>query len=168
MSGPTDPSQDRGPAEPVTEELDRTQLVTSTANTPRPGVGRHAAAAGPDVDDRGGLTIDDVVVEKVAVAAAAEVDHVGGAARRVLGVPTGRSDGDGRARVSARVAGGTAALAVRLTVSYPASVRSVTEAARAHITDRVQALTELRVTRVDIDVAALTVPSSAPAGRVIA
>ncbi|GLZ53489.1 Asp23/Gls24 family envelope stress response protein [Actinomycetospora sp. NBRC 106378] len=132
-----------------------TEKVTSTANTPTPGTGRHAADA-PEAAERGSLSIEDVVVEKVAVAAAAEIDGVGGAARRVLGVPTGRDDGDGRPRASARVSGQTAAVEVRLTVAYPASVRETTEAVRAHVRDRVEALTELSVARVDISVAALT------------
>ncbi|WUI64709.1 Asp23/Gls24 family envelope stress response protein [Actinomycetospora sp. NBC_00405] len=102
------------------------------------------------------MTIDDVVVEKVATAAAAQVEHVGGAARRVLGVATGREDGDGRPRVSAKVSGQVTTLEVRLAVAYPASVRATTEAVRAHVRDRVQALTALTVTRVDITVAALT------------
>lgn len=131
-----------------------TERVTSTANTPTSGTGRHAAEE--SAAERGTLAIDDAVVEKVAIAAAGEVDGVGGAARRVLGVPTGRDDGDGRPRATARVRGETAALHLRLTVAYPASVRGTTEAVRAHVRERVQALTELTVTRVDISVAALT------------
>lgn len=117
--------------------------------------------------ERGTLAIEDAVVEKVATVAAGEVDGVGGAARRVLGVPTGSDDGDGRPRVSARVTGQTAALDVRLTVAYPASVRATTDAVRAHLRERVHALTELTVTRVDVTVAALTRTKAGPR-RVIA
>lgn len=143
------------------------RLVSTTVNTPHQSVGRHAAPE--DAADRGALSIADVVVEKVAVAATGEVEHVGGAVRRVLGVPTGREDGDGAPRVSAKVSGEVVALEVRLSVSYPASVRGVTEAVRAHVRDRVHALTELTVSRVDISVASLTATTS-PAGskRVIA
>jgi uncharacterized alkaline shock family protein YloU len=84
----------------------------------------------------------------------------------VPGVPTGSDDGDGRPRVSARFTGRTAALDVRLTVDYPASVRATTEAVRSHLRDRVHALTELTVSRVDVSVAALT--STTTARRVIA
>lgn len=159
MSAP----EDDGGASAPTERIDRSKLVTTTVNTPTPGVGRHAERADDDADDRGSLGIADSVVEKVAVAAAGEVDHVGGVARRVLGLGLGLGgeDGDGRPRVSAKVSGDTVALDIRLSVDYPASVRAVTAAARDHIRDRVQALTELSVTRVDIDVAAL-VPSSRP------
>ena len=150
------------------------RLVTTTVSTPRRDTGRHAApdtgsdsADGPGPDDRGSLSIADVVVQKVATVAATEIDGVGGAARRVLGVPTSSEDGDGRPRVSASVRGGVAALEVRLSVVYPASVRRTTEAVRAHLRDRVEALTELTVSRVDIDVVALT-RESAPTVRVIA
>ena len=130
------------------------RLVTTTVHSPTPGTGRHAAPE--DAGERGALTVADVVVEKVAVAAALEVDGVGGAARRVLGVPTGREDGDGRPRVSARVSGQVAALDVRLSVVYPASVRRTTGAVRDHLRDRVHAITALTVSRLDIDVVALT------------
>lgn len=149
-----------GPGEPA-RFAPVTDRVTSTANTPTAGaVG--SRAAGEDAGERGSLAVEDVVVEKAAVAAAGEVDGVGGTARRVLGVPTGSSGTDSdtaaarRPRVSARVTGQTVALEVRLTVPYPASVRATTEAVRAHVRDRVTALTELTVSRVDIDVAALT------------
>lgn len=142
-----------------------TERVTSTANTPTPGLGRHAAEE--PAGERGSLSIEDVVVEKVAVAAAGEIDGVGGAARRVLGVTAGSNDGDGRPRATARVSGETAALEVRLTVAYPASVRATTEAVRAHVRDRVEALTDLTVTRVDISIAALTT-GKVSKGRVIA
>lgn len=149
------------------------RLVTTTVNTPSQNSGRHAApdSAGDSTDDdaaeRGALNIDDVVVEKVATAAACEIEHVGGAARRVLGVPTGRETGDGRPRVSAKVSGQVTSLEVRLAVAYPASVRATTEAVRAHVRDRVHVLTELSVTRVDITVAALTSTKAPSANRVV-
>lgn len=149
------------------------RLVTTTVNAPSLTAGRHAAAdnngdSTTDAAERGSLAIEDVVVEKVATAAASEVAHVGGAARRVLGMPTGREDGDGRPRVSAKVSGQLASLEVRLAVVYPASVRATTEAVRAHVRDRVQVLTELTVTRVDITVAALTATNASSAKRVVA
>ena len=149
------PTPERPPSPPPDDTpTGQISLVTTTVNTPRPGVGRHAAPA--SVAERGSLSIADTVVEKVAAAAAGEVDHVGGAARRVLGVPTGREGGDGPPRGSATVNGQLATLEVRMSVVYPASVRAVTEATRAHLRDRVEALTELTVSRVDISVAALT------------
>ena len=152
--------------------------VSGTANTPEVGVGRHAdSAAASDgasdrasgahpADGRGRLEIADTVVEKVATAAAGEVDYVGGSARRVLGVSTGGNASSRPAQVSATVTGRVAALDVRLSVAYPASVRATTEAVRHHLRERVQALTELSVSRVDITVTALSAVSS-PSGRVV-
>lgn len=157
MTTPTDPPTDVDPS-----------------GLPDP-VGRHAAAEPPtrpggDAAQRGSLSIDDGVVEKVAVAAAGEIDGVGGAARRLLGVPTG-SDGTehataGRPRVSARVTGQTAVIELRLSVAYPASVRATTEAVRAHVRERVATLTELTVSRVDITVASLSSPAARTRRRV--
>jgi uncharacterized alkaline shock family protein YloU len=127
--------------------------------------GRHAAPE--DAAERGTLSLDDVVVEKVAVSAAMEVEHVGGAARRVLGVPTGREDGDGRPRGTAQVSGQVAAIELRLSVAYPASVRAATEAVRGHVRERVHALTELTVSRVDITVAALSTTGGPSTKRVV-
>lgn len=139
----------------------------STTGSPAPDDSPTGQLSLDTAGERGSLSIEDTVVEKVAAAAAGEIDGVGGAARRVLGVPTGSDDGDGRPRVSARVTGRTAALDVRLAVDYPASVRATTEAVRSHLRDRVHALTELTVSRVDVSVAALTSTTTATR-RVIA
>ena len=172
MSEPTDTGRaaGAGPA-PDDTPTGSMRLVTTTKNTPWRTAGRHAAAgaADPSADDRGRLQIADVVVEKVATAAASEIDDVGGVARRVLGVPAGRDDGEGRPQVSARVTGQVASLDVRLTVMYPASVRSTTDAVREHLRERVHALTEITVSRVDISVTALPLGGQLQSpGRVIA
>lgn len=65
------------------------------------------------------------------------------------------------------MSGDVVALELRLSVTYPASVRATTEAVREHVRDRVHALTELTVSRVDIAVAALAA-TRAPSGRVVA
>ena len=165
------PSTSTGDADPPYDDDTPTgsiRLVTTTVNTPDRAVGRHAAAD-ESGDDRGRLEIANVVVEKVAIAAAGEIDQVGGVARRVLGVPAGRDDGEGRPQVSAKVTGQVASLDVRLTVMYPASVRATTEAVRDRVRDRVYAITEITVSRVDIAVTALPAGGQKPApGRVIA
>ncbi len=97
--------------------------LDSTTGWPAPDDSPTGQLSLDTAGERGSLSIDDTVVEKVAAAAAGEIDGVGGAARRVLGVPTGSDDGDGRPWVSARVTGRTAALDVRLTVdTRPRSV----------------------------------------------
>lgn len=170
-TGPDSRSATRPDTRPASDGLDDTgplrtvSTVTTTVRLPRPPGGRHAAPE--DAAERGSLTIADSVPEKVALAAAMEIEHVGGAARRVLGVPTAREDGDGRPRVSAKVSGEVVAVEMRLSVAYPASVRRTTEAVRAHVRDRVHALTALTVSRVDITVAALSTLSNPSTKRVV-
>ncbi|MEV5302554.1 Asp23/Gls24 family envelope stress response protein [Amycolatopsis methanolica] len=113
------------------------------------------AAPTPDIDDRGITTVAERAVERIAAEAVTEVDGVGGAAGRVLGIATGGEDPDRSAKVTATVANGCATLAVRLSVVYPRSVAATTDAARRHLRRRVAELTGLPVTRVDITISAL-------------
>lgn len=109
----------------------------------------------PAPPDRGVTTVAEHTVARIAGHALTEVPHVGGSARRVLGVTLGGADPDRDADVTARVTGTDVELAVRLSVVYPMSVRDVTESARGHLTGRVAELTGLTVSRVDIVVTAL-------------
>ncbi|MEV6908715.1 Asp23/Gls24 family envelope stress response protein [Amycolatopsis sp. NPDC051071] len=122
-----------------------------TATLPSPAPRTAPAASG----DRGALTISDSTVERIAAHAVTEVDGVGGAASRVLGVAVGREDLDNSAKVTAKVDGATATLDVRISISYPMSVSRTTENARRHLTRRVEEFTGLTVSRVDITVTAL-------------
>jgi uncharacterized alkaline shock family protein YloU len=112
-------------------------------------------AASADPGDRGALTITDDAVERITAQAVTEISGVGGSASRVLGVVMGGENLDRGAKVTATVTGDTAALAVRLSISYPRSVRATTEAARDHLMSRVEELTGLTVERIDITVTAL-------------
>jgi uncharacterized alkaline shock family protein YloU len=123
--------------------------MTTTLPSPAP------ETAGADAGCRGRTTIADRAVERVATQLLTEVENVGGTARRMLGVTVGGEDPDRDARVTATVTGETAALEVRLSVAYPASVSWTTENARDHLTRRVEELTGLAVSRVDIVVTAL-------------
>lgn len=120
-----------------------------------PAPSRDAVVAG----QRGTLNIDPKVVEKIAATAAVEIDHVGGAARRVLTLAIGSDDNAERPRVHAEVDGGLVTLDVRCSIAYPAPVATVTQKLRAHLTARIAELTALEVRQVDITVAALTLPS---------
>ncbi|WP_410599675.1 Asp23/Gls24 family envelope stress response protein [Amycolatopsis sp. lyj-90] len=122
-----------------------------TATLPSPAPRTAPAASG----DRGVLTISDSTVERIAAHAVTEVDGVGGAASRVLGVALGGEDLDNSAKVTAKVDGGTATLDVRISISYPMSVSRTTENARRHLMRRVEELTGLTVSHVDITVTAL-------------
>jgi uncharacterized alkaline shock family protein YloU len=123
--------------------------MTTTLPSPSP------PAAPADAGERGRLTISDGTVERVAAQAVTEIDGVGGAASRMLGVAVGGEDLENSAKVTAKVSGETATLDVRLSISYPLSVTRTTEQAREHLIRRVEEFTGLTVSRVDITVTAL-------------
>ncbi len=104
---------------------------------------------------RGRTTIADRVVTQIATRAVAEVGQTGGAARQLIGLTLGRQPGEGPARVSARVDGNLATIEMRLSLAYPAPVRSLTREVRRHVTERVTTLTGIEVRHVDIEVARL-------------
>lgn len=111
------------------------------------------------VDERGTLSIADDVVEKLAVAAAGEIDGVG------------RPAGGGRAtRTRARVqrTGDQVEIGLTLAIVYPANVMATADATRDRVRARLADLAELTVGRVDVDVAALPVPGPGPSRRVVA
>ncbi|MGV9366693.1 Asp23/Gls24 family envelope stress response protein [Amycolatopsis sp. NPDC003731] len=111
-------------------------------------------------EDRGELVISGHAVERIAAHAAREIDGVGGAAGRVLGVALGGEDADRSVKVDAEVDGDRVRLATRLSIGYPASVARTTDHARTHLRERVSELTGLDVERVDITVTALHPPAT--------
>jgi uncharacterized alkaline shock family protein YloU len=116
--------------------------------------------------ERGTTTVADRVVAAVAARAAVEVPGVGGAARRVLGVPLdGGTGAEHLPQVEVTTAGETVALDVRLSVTYPAPVRSTVERVRRYVTARVGELVGRTVGVTDVTVVALPLPV-AP-GRVV-
>ncbi|SDF85532.1 Asp23/Gls24 family envelope stress response protein [Klenkia brasiliensis] len=106
----------------------------------------------PDPELRGRTTVADRAVERLAAAAAAEVDLATGSARRVLGLPV--SDPD-RPRVTARVHGDEATVEVDLAVAWPAPVGQVARRVRARVAEQLADLAGLRAVRVDVRVTAL-------------
>lgn len=118
----------------------------------------------PEPEDRGRTTIADRVVERIAAAAAAEVDAATGTARRVLGVAVTGAD---RPRVSARVHGAEATVDIDMSVSWPAPVRQVTRRVREHVGERLVTLVGLRSARVDVRVAALPAERAPEQRRVV-
>ncbi len=102
-----------------------------------------------------------MVVEKIAVKAASEVEGVGpvvqtGLGRLVPWVATGTAD--------AEVGRESVALDLTITVRYPRPLRQVTGSLREHAVRRVEELTGLAVRRVNITVAEL-VADQGPARR---
>ena len=131
---------------------------------PLDGAVRDRTGGGAEVAARGRTTVSERVVARLATALTTEVPDVGGVASRLLGVTVGTADRDRDAQVTARVTGGTATATVRCSVAYPAPVRATTERLRAHLVDRLGALTGLEVSRVDVVVTAL--PTTATTRRV--
>lgn len=125
------------------------------------------AGADPAAEQRGRVDVADQVVEKIAVAALAETDGVGGATGTVDRM-LGRDEAGGRPRVTATVSGRSVRLDARISVTYPSPVAATCDRARVHVVRQVEELTGLGVARVDITVSALTLPRTAPVGRDLA
>ena len=112
-------------------------------------------------------------MQKLAARAAVEVPDAGAAAPRVMGrsVTAARALGGrqtsltGLPRSEAEVDGSTAALALWVSIRWPASIPGVSTAVRDHVRDRVRTLTGLEVTEVSISVTDLATGLSPPARR---
>ncbi len=110
--------------------------------------------------DRGGTRIEDSVVQKIAGIAAQEVDGVrmGGGTSQAIGgilssVTGGSTGGGGQTRgVSVEVGEVQSAVDLTLTVEYGKSIPQVSEAVRRNIINRIENLTGLQVTEVNIAV----------------
>lgn len=113
-----------------------------------------------DPADRGGLTIADRVVQRVAGYAVTLVDGASAAPRRVLGVAVGGGRDDREASVDARVDGRVATVEASVAIGWPASVRAVATRVRQQIREDVERLTGVRVAHVDLDVVSLSAPAS--------
>ncbi len=140
---------------------------TLGARRPAPGVTTHAGTEdGPEVGQSavpGSIRIADAVVAKLAARAALEIPDAGGAAPRVFGrsLPGAGHLGIRQTglsvlpHLSAHVDGQLAFINLAVSVRWPANVTQVAAAVRAHVRDRVQALTDLTVTTVNSEVTAL-------------
>jgi uncharacterized alkaline shock family protein YloU len=119
--------------------------------------------------ERGSTTLADVVVTKVASIAAREVPGVhelGGGVARAVGSLTQRAGvGDQRTQgVSVEVGQREAAVDLTLVIEYGESIPQVSEAVRENVIKRVEGITGLSVTEVNIAVNDLYFPGDeAPA-----
>jgi uncharacterized alkaline shock family protein YloU len=117
----------------------------------------------PAVEDRGALDIHPAVLRKIVEHAADQVPGTLRHGRRLAGIDVGE------AGASARITPGVAdpaALDVRLeiTLQYPAPVRTVVEAVRAHVGEELVRIAEHRVRTLTVTVAGLR-PARPPATR---
>ena len=129
-----------------------------------------SSQGGPLQSDRGTTTISNAVVSQIAGIAAQEIEKVqmgGGATAAVGGFlqsVTGGSSGGGNFSkgVSVEVGQEEAAIDLTMAVEYGHSVPQLTEAARRNVINRVENLTGLRVTEVNITVTDVQVPEERP------
>jgi len=144
---------------------------------PRPGSravessGENAVGASVD----GSIVLKDRVVTRIASRAAGEIDGVGSAARRMLGVQLaapGMERLGQRATnlqalpaVTAQVDGRRVFLTVTAGVAYPSPLRKTAQQVRDRVVERLSALTGLEVTEVDVHVTALAMDGE-PQARV--
>jgi uncharacterized alkaline shock family protein YloU len=114
----------------------------------------------PGGSELGTITISSSVVQKLAARAVVEVPDAGAATPRVMGHSVSSAHALGGRETSltslpkaaAEVDGSTAALALSISVRWPASIPGVSRAVRDHVRDRVRTLTGLKVTEVSISV----------------
>jgi uncharacterized alkaline shock family protein YloU len=134
-------------------------------------VGTARSAHSPLQSDRGTTTIQDGVVSSIAATAVEETDgidpsHGGtrlpGDTSPTVGEFVGRiSGGAGRTRgISVQVGEAQAALDLTVNVLYGRPIHQVTQALRQNVIKRVENLTGLQVTEVNITVNDVTFPVS--------
>ncbi|HZG49494.1 MAG TPA: Asp23/Gls24 family envelope stress response protein [Thermoleophilaceae bacterium] len=139
----------------------RTATRSGGASEPAEASSKSEHGSGPLSSELGSTTIADAVVTKIASVAAREVSGVhdlgGGAARAIGGVT--RSVGIGGIGVDERMQGvgvevGEREAAVDLTVvvEYGESIPRIASALRENITRRIEGMTGLKVTEVNIAV----------------
>ena len=122
----------------------------------------------PLQSERGRTTISDAVVSQIAGIAAQEVEKVqmgGGATAAVGGFlqsVTGSSSGNYARGVTVEVGEEEAAVDLTMAVEYGYSVPQLTEAVRRNVINRVENLTGLRVTEVNITVNDVQIPEERP------
>jgi uncharacterized alkaline shock family protein YloU len=124
--------------------------------------------------EMGNTTISNTVVSQIAGIAAQEVEKVqmgGGTSAAVGGFLQGVADsvtggstsgGNYTSGVSVEVGGEEAAVDLTMTVEYGQSIPRVTDAARRNVINRVESLTGLRVTEVNIAVTDVQIPEERP------
>ena len=154
----------------------RIQVERIATRLPRPG----SLAVQPAGEQAGGeqagggtgagqIVLADRVVSRIASRAANEVDGVGSAAPRLLGVALkapgldrlGQRTDDLQAlpTVVAHVDGRRVFVTVTVSVAYPRPLQDTAQQIRQRIHDRLTELTGLEVAQVDVHISALVVPT---------
>ncbi len=137
--------------------------------------GTASSQASPLKSGMGTTTISNAVVSQVAGIAAQEIEKVqmgggataavGGFLQSVTGGVTGGSTSGGgnfSRGVSVEVGEEEAAIDLTMAIEYGQSIPQLTDAARRNVINRVESLTGLRVTEVNITVNDVQVPEERP------
>jgi uncharacterized alkaline shock family protein YloU len=135
--------------------------------------GSSSSQGSPLKSEMGNTTISSAVVSQIAGIAAQEVENaqmgggasaaVGGILQSVAGSVTGGTSGANYSRgVSVEVGEEEAAVDLTMTVDYGQSVPRIAEATRRNVINRVENLTGLRVTEVNILVSDVQIPEERP------
>lgn len=138
--------------------MNATAFGESVPGTETTGRTEHHAPVPPE--ERGRLTVDDRIVEKVAGHAVTSITDAAAAPRRVLGVKIGEARPDDAASVQAQVLDDIASVHVAIAVRWPRSVQKVADEVRERIRSEVTAITGVRVDHVDVEVVSMTLPDS--------
>ena len=116
----------------------------------------------PLLSDRGVTTIKDGVVAKIAGMAAGEVDGVhmgGGASRSAGGLLEGITGSESTTRgVSVEVGSVEAAIDLKMGIDYGKNILGTVGEVRQKITERVQNITGLKVTELNVTIADVVFP----------
>ena len=132
-----------------------------TPGTPGTLVQRRGSVAGGLQTEKGSTTIADAVVSKVAGIAAREVGGVyelGGGVARAMGAVTNRLPGSSDSSsqgVSVEVGEKEAAVDLKVVIEYGESIPKVTQAIRENVVRRIEGITGLSVTEVNVAVSDL-------------
>ncbi len=122
----------------------------------------------PLVGQRGTTTISDGVVSKIAGISAQEVEgvHMGGSTSRTAGGLLGSVTGsENQTRgVSVEVGKTETAIDLKMGIEYGRNILESVEEVRRRITDRVQNMTGLRVTELNVTIADVTFPEKEQRG----
>ena len=122
--------------------------------------------ASPLQTERGSTRIEDNVVAKIAGIAGQEVEGVqmgGGTARAIGGFLDSVTGGSGEARgVAVEVGEVEAAIDLTMAVEYGRPIPQISEAVRRNIINRIENLTGLQATQVNITVNDVLLPEERP------
>jgi uncharacterized alkaline shock family protein YloU len=123
----------------------------------------------PLVSERGTTTISDGVVSRIAGISAQEVEgvHMGGGASRTAGGLLGNVTGsESQTRgVSVEVGKTETAIDLKMGIEYGRNILQSVEEVRRRIAERVQSMTGLRVTELNVTIADIVFPEEEKRGR---